>query len=142
MVRFANFSTVQFPRVFEIIRSEGNVTDSDMLRTFNMGVGLAVVVDSESVTEVMAHFKRNGCECYEIGRIIDGQRKVRRVAWQHCVICRVAMRIMVRGYPEKNFGVTTPPDMDRGDYFFGSFRPRGSITAWRSDHTLLRVSVE
>jgi phosphoribosylformylglycinamidine cyclo-ligase len=72
-----DFSTVQIPRVFNIIRSEGNVTDSDMLRTFNMGIGLAVVIASGSVTEAITHFRLNGCECYEIGRIVDGQRKVR-----------------------------------------------------------------
>jgi phosphoribosylformylglycinamidine cyclo-ligase len=69
--------TVKIPRIFEIIRTEGNVTDSDMLRTFNMGIGLAVVVQPESATETITHFKQSGCECYEIGSIVDGQRKVR-----------------------------------------------------------------
>lgn len=69
--------SVQVARVFEIIRTEGDVSDGDMLRTFNMGIGLAVVVGPESKTEVMTHFKQSGCECYEIGRIVDGQNKIR-----------------------------------------------------------------
>lgn len=67
---------VQVPRVFKIIRTKGNVSDDDMLRTFNMGVGLTAVVAPDSKNEVISHLKKNGCECYEIGRIVDGQNKV------------------------------------------------------------------
>lgn len=70
-------SAIEIPNVFEIIRTEGNISDDDMLRTFNMGVGLAIVVRPESAAEAITHFKENGCECYEIGRIVEGQSKVR-----------------------------------------------------------------
>ena len=45
-------------------------------RTFNMGTGLTVVAAPALKNEVIAHFGENGCKCYEIGRIVDGQNKV------------------------------------------------------------------
>ncbi|MFC1532508.1 phosphoribosylformylglycinamidine cyclo-ligase [Thermodesulfobacteriota bacterium] len=67
---------VRVPKVFEFIRKEGNVSDDDMLRTFNMGIGFIVVVAPESGAEVIAHFDQNECECYEIGNIVDGNKDV------------------------------------------------------------------
>jgi phosphoribosylformylglycinamidine cyclo-ligase len=71
-----NLHSVQIPEIFRIIRSEGNVSNDDMLRTFNMGIGLAVIVASASKNDVIAHFKKHKCECYEIGHIVNGQSRV------------------------------------------------------------------
>jgi phosphoribosylformylglycinamidine cyclo-ligase len=68
--------TVKVPEIFRVLQQEGDVAESDMLRTFNMGIGLAAVVHPESKFEVMGHFIKTGCHCYEIGQIIDGQQKV------------------------------------------------------------------
>jgi phosphoribosylformylglycinamidine cyclo-ligase len=67
---------MRVPKIFEVIRTEGNVTEEDMLRTFNMGVGLAIVVTPGAASEVISHYKRSGCECYEIGRIVSGSKAV------------------------------------------------------------------
>ena len=72
-----DLEAIKIPEVFEIIRSEGNVSDEDMMRTFNMGVGLAVVIGPESKDPVMRHISQNDCVCYDIGRIVKGEKKVR-----------------------------------------------------------------
>lgn len=69
--------TFQIPRVFKIIRSEGEVIDSDMVRTFNLGIGLAAIVDRDAKAEVISHFLQINCDCFEIGHITDGGGKVR-----------------------------------------------------------------
>jgi len=71
-----DLKSLQITEIFKVIRSEGNVADYDMLRTFNMGIGLAVVVQQQSAHEIIDHFKQKGCECYEIGRIVPGQKNV------------------------------------------------------------------
>jgi len=53
----------------------GNVTEREMYRTFNMGVGMVIVCAPSDKDEIKAHVERNQA-CYEIGRVIQGQRDV------------------------------------------------------------------
>jgi phosphoribosylformylglycinamidine cyclo-ligase len=67
---------IRIPTIFKVIREEGDVPESDMLRTFNMGVGLAVVCSPELVQEVFMHLKQHDCECYPVGTIKQGSGSV------------------------------------------------------------------
>jgi len=62
--------------VFRLIRDMGRVEDADMLRTFNVGVGMTMVVEPSAVGDVGKHLARHGCESYVIGRIVKGRQKV------------------------------------------------------------------
>lgn len=62
--------------VFKTIRKFGAVEDADMLRTFNLGVGIAAVVRREFADEAVAHLAGEGVAAYEIGAIVRGERKV------------------------------------------------------------------
>ena len=64
------------PPVFEVMRELGNVGDSEMHRTFNMGVGMAVVCAEADAAAVKAHLQAAGEPCYEIGRVVAGDRTV------------------------------------------------------------------
>ncbi len=57
-------------------RKYGNVSDNEMLRTYNMGVGLAMVIPEEKVNQVKNHIQNKGINCYEIGKIVKGNKKV------------------------------------------------------------------
>jgi len=61
--------------VFETIRANGAVSDAEMLRTFNCGVGLAVVVKKVQADAVVAHISRFH-DCYEIGVVEAGAERV------------------------------------------------------------------
>ena len=70
--------------VFRFIRQCGNISDREMLSTFNCGVGFIMVVQAEAAAQNAAHMN-NYCECYEIGRIRTGEQKVvmeHRLNWQ------------------------------------------------------------
>lgn len=70
--------------VFRFIRQCGNISDREMLSTFNCGVGFIMVVQAEAAAQIAAHMN-NYCECYEIGRIRTGEQKVvmeHRLKWQ------------------------------------------------------------
>jgi phosphoribosylformylglycinamidine cyclo-ligase len=66
------------PEVFEMMRELGNVSEAEMLRTFNMGVGMVVVCAPEDAPAVRAHVESAGAAaaCHEIGRVVAGERAV------------------------------------------------------------------
>ncbi len=63
--------------VFEFIRRQGRVAEGEMYRTFNMGIGMILVVAPEDAPRVRAHFEARGEPVYEIGEIVPGERAVR-----------------------------------------------------------------
>ena len=72
-----DLSRLRPQEVFRVIRRAGKVADAEMLRTFNMGVGLAAVVSPEAREEIISHLQGKGCGCFEIGRIVEGSKSVR-----------------------------------------------------------------
>src|SRR5262249_40946816 len=67
-----DLSAYKIPPVFERIRRAGDVTDADMLRTFNLGVGLALVCRERDASAVLAHLAKHGETAYRIGEIVAG----------------------------------------------------------------------
>ncbi len=66
----------QTPPLFEHLQQLGNVERDEMLRTFNMGIGVIVVVPAEKVKKAKAVLNRANERHYIIGRIVRGERKV------------------------------------------------------------------
>lgn len=64
------------PEIFSILKKYGEIDDNDMIRTFNLGVGAALVTDEEHKELVMEHLKKSGLNCYEIGKIRKGNAQV------------------------------------------------------------------
>lgn len=62
--------------IFEHLQSVGNVPQEDMLRTFNMGVGMVLVVPAKKFKKAQTILERCGEKGYTIGRIVKGDRKV------------------------------------------------------------------
>ena len=62
--------------VFRAIREAGSLQDVEMLRTFNLGVGMAVVVKKEYSRDIIQYVKERNVECYEIGSIVKGSGEV------------------------------------------------------------------
>jgi phosphoribosylformylglycinamidine cyclo-ligase len=62
--------------VFEHLRALGNVSDEEMYRTFNMGIGMVLVVPLTRFKKVQSILERLGEKGYTIGRIVKGERKV------------------------------------------------------------------
>lgn len=62
--------------VFELMQRIGNVTEREMYRTFNMGVGMVIVCAPENAGAIQANVQSRGSKCYEIGKVIAGDRDV------------------------------------------------------------------
>jgi phosphoribosylformylglycinamidine cyclo-ligase len=65
--------------VFKAIQEEGRVPDKDMYRTFNMGVGLIIMVPQQQAQDAMAKLKASGHDAYQIGKITKGNGEVKLV---------------------------------------------------------------
>jgi len=63
--------------VFQVMQEIGNVSEQEMYRTFNMGVGMVIVTSKSDAGTVKSHLKDRGEEVYEIGSVIDGERFVK-----------------------------------------------------------------
>ena len=69
-------SKIRILPVFDLIRKEGNIDERDMFNTFNMGVGMSVVVAKEDEDQALGILKANGENAYIIGRIVKSETKV------------------------------------------------------------------
>ena len=66
-------------KVFSVIQKAGNVSHGDMLRTFNLGVGLVAVCRESYAEEVIRSLNESGENAYRIGEIVQGSGQVRCV---------------------------------------------------------------
>lgn len=62
--------------IFNLIAKLGRVTSDEMFRTFNMGIGMTVVLDSGDVDKALRLFKRHKLPATVIGEIVSGARRV------------------------------------------------------------------
>jgi phosphoribosylformylglycinamidine cyclo-ligase len=62
--------------LFDLLRELGNVSDSEMYRTFNMGVGMVIVTARENVAAIANHLHGLKNPCFEIGEVVAGDGAV------------------------------------------------------------------
>ena len=65
--------------IFKWIQKEGNIPKEEMFKTFNMGVGLILVVDKNDVNKALEILKQNGEYAYIIGKLEKGEKAVKIV---------------------------------------------------------------
>jgi phosphoribosylformylglycinamidine cyclo-ligase len=64
------------PALFRLMQELGNVSEPEMHRTFNMGVGMVVACSGADSAAVKTHLDNLGETCYTIGRVTRGAREV------------------------------------------------------------------
>ena len=64
------------PNIFQKIQKKGKIENSEMFRTFNMGIGMALVVAKEDANPVRAFLAEKKIESYIIGKVINHKNKV------------------------------------------------------------------
>ena len=63
------------PKIFQIIQKKGRISDREMYRTFNMGIGLAMVFAPRDLARVSTFLKKKKMPFYVIGTVIDHPQK-------------------------------------------------------------------
>ena len=66
----------EVPAIFKMLAKEGDVTEQVMYNTFNMGIGMMVVVDKTDVDKTMESIMKSGEKAFVIGEIKEGEKGV------------------------------------------------------------------
>ncbi len=69
-------SAVKVLPIFDVIAKDGNIPERDMFNTYNMGVGMSIIVAPEDVDTALEVLKANGEDAYIIGSISEGSEKI------------------------------------------------------------------
>ncbi|NMW84363.1 phosphoribosylformylglycinamidine cyclo-ligase [Peptoniphilus sp. AGMB00490] len=69
-------SVIETPEIFKLLKKWADINDKDMYSTFNMGVGLTIVVSEDDRERVVDFFKNSDLKLYELGKIISGEDKI------------------------------------------------------------------
>ena len=69
-------NAVQVLPIFDVIAKTGNIPERDMFNTFNMGVGMTVVVDKNDVDAAIAAIKAAGEDAYVLGELVESDEGV------------------------------------------------------------------
>ena len=69
-------AAVKTPAIFRLLQKKGGIDEHDMFNTFNMGVGMAVIVSPETADAALSALKAEGIDAYVCGEIVAGEEKV------------------------------------------------------------------
>ncbi len=69
-------TTWERPAIFDLIQDYGEVATEEMYRTFNMGIGMSLVVPAQQADQIMATASELGEEAYLIGEVQEGENEV------------------------------------------------------------------
>ena len=69
-------ASVRVLPIFDLIAKKGNIPERDMFNTFNMGVGMSVVVSASDADKALEILKANGEDAYIIGNVIRSEEKI------------------------------------------------------------------
>ena len=69
-------SKYQILDIFKLLKKTANISEKEMLRTFNLGVGLTVVCKKEHANDIIKHMKKKKINSYIIGEIVKGNKEV------------------------------------------------------------------
>jgi phosphoribosylformylglycinamidine cyclo-ligase len=70
-------SAVRVLPIFDLIQKTGNIPERDMFNTFNMGVGMSVVVPEAQADKALEILHANGEDAYVVGHVAKSEEKVR-----------------------------------------------------------------
>ncbi len=73
-----NIDVNSYPRkpIFDLLQKTGNIPTRDMFNTFNMGIGMAVIVPENEVEQALKILKEQGEEAYLIGEVVEGNKEI------------------------------------------------------------------
>lgn len=64
------------PKIFRLIQNKGNIEDKEVYHTFNMGVGMVLIVEPKGVKDIMSQLTKSNLKSWVIGEVIKGKKQV------------------------------------------------------------------
>ena len=69
-------NSYEVPAIFKLIQERGNIPERDMYNTFNMGIGMAIIVPENEVEKSIQILKEAGEDAYLIGEVVEGNKEI------------------------------------------------------------------
>lgn len=69
-------NSYEVPAIFKLIQKEGNIPERDMYNTFNMGIGMAIIVPKQEQEKALEILKQSGETAYVIGEVVKGNKEI------------------------------------------------------------------
>ncbi len=69
-------SAIQIPPIFQMLQSTGGISSREMFNTYNMGVGMIVIVSQEQADRALTALRETDCAAYPIGELVEGDEQV------------------------------------------------------------------
>ncbi|MBU1091206.1 MAG: phosphoribosylformylglycinamidine cyclo-ligase [Candidatus Omnitrophica bacterium] len=67
------------PEIFKLIQKRGNIEDREMYHTFNMGIGMVLIIEPKSMKAVLSHLSAFKLKSYVIGEVVKYNKQVEMV---------------------------------------------------------------
>jgi phosphoribosylformylglycinamidine cyclo-ligase len=65
------------PEIFDWLQDSGDIRETEMLRTFNCGIGMALLVNADQADGILRAIEKTGTACHEIGRVVPRDKNGR-----------------------------------------------------------------
>ena len=75
LIADVNLSSWKFPKAFQWLQEKGKISQSDMLRIFNCGIGMVCILDKAEVEKAKKILSRHKLRTFEVGSIVKGSLK-------------------------------------------------------------------
>lgn len=69
------------PPIFKLLQEGGNISDTEMMRTFNNGIGMIAVVPESAVQDVLERLNGAGEQAYLMGEVVERKNSDEQIAW-------------------------------------------------------------
>ncbi len=69
-------NTWEQPEIFRWIQSQGNISADEMLRTFNCGIGMVLIIEQNDLNEILDTLSQLDCDSYHIGHVDKGTGQI------------------------------------------------------------------
>ena len=69
-------SDVRIHPIFDVIQKRGGIPTEDMFSTFNMGVGMMIILSAQDAEKAIEILRANGEDAYIVGKIENGEKGV------------------------------------------------------------------
>jgi len=71
--------TWDIPPIFSLLKEKGNIPDEEMLRTFNNGIGMVLIVRTKEVEEILGRLHSTGEKAFVIGEIVKAEKEPEKI---------------------------------------------------------------
>ena len=66
-----DWSSWEWPEIFKMIQEDGNIATEDMIRPFNLGIGLILIIDKNYLPELDKHLKNQKEDYVVLGKVVS-----------------------------------------------------------------------